>query len=68
MSITKCVEKILDAFPEEIKSTSNFTVADHIFCIREEREAMVLPEEYFIEFHHMLAHILCVLEGARRNI
>ena len=34
VSMIKYVKKILGTFPEEIKSTSNSSAADHLFQIR----------------------------------
>ena len=44
VSIIKYVKKNIDVFKEEIKSTSNYPESDHLFQIREECKATVLPE------------------------
>ena len=54
----KYVKKIIDAFPEEIKSTSNSPAAGHLFQVREESKTMVLPEEQAVSFHHTVAQLL----------
>ena len=58
VSMIKYVKKIIDAFPEEIKSTSNSPAAGHLFQVREESKTMVLPEEQAVEFHHTVAQLL----------
>ena len=43
VSMIKYSKKSIDTFPEEMKSTSNSPAAYHLFYIREESEAMILP-------------------------
>ena len=43
LSMIKYVNKVIDVFHEEIKSTFIYLESDNIFHIREKSEAVVLP-------------------------
>ena len=64
----KYVKKIIDAFSEEINSTSNLPALDHPFQIKEESEAMVISEEQAVEFHNTVAQLLFMSERDRKDI
>ena len=68
VSVIKHAKKIIEAFPEEIESTYKSPAANPLFQIREERKAMVLPEEQSVSFHNMVAHILFMSKRAKRYI
>ena len=57
MSMIKYVKKHMGALTEDINSNSNSIASDHLFQIREESKAVVLPEEQAVEFHHTVAQI-----------
>ena len=68
VSMIKYLKKIIEAFTEEINSTSKLPASDHLFQIREESEAMFLPEEKSAAFHHMVYQILFMSARAIRDI
>ena len=64
----KYAGKILRAFPEDPKSKSVTPAADHLFQIRDQDEAKLLPEEQVELFHHFVAQLLSLCSHARRDI
>ena len=64
----KYVQKILDGFPEEIRYSSKTPAAEHLFCVRDEKEAKVLPEEQAQAFHYSVAQLLFLCMRARPDI
>ena len=45
VSMVKYLQKVIEEFPEAIKSPSPFPAVDHLFDVREEANRKVLPEE-----------------------
>ena len=68
ISMIKYLYQILDEFIGKITKTSATPSADHLFKIRQKCDAAQLPEELAIIFHHTVAHLLFVLQRARRDI
>ena len=68
ISMTKYIEKILQDFPEEIKSTSSLPAADHLFQVREKLKAKTLLEKQAEQFHHSIAQLLFLSTRARKDI
>jgi hypothetical protein len=68
INMTEYIKTILDDFPEEITGTKTTPAADHLFQVREEREARYLPEEQATAFHHAVAQLLFLSARARRDI
>ena len=64
----KYLGKIIEGFPEEIKGTVATPAAEHLFQIRDESEAKLLPEEQAVAFHHTVAQLLFLSARARRDI
>ena len=58
VSMIKYAKEVLDDFPEVITSTSTSPAADHLFTVRDEGEAKLLPEEQAQQFHHSVAQLL----------
>ena len=52
------LRKVLDDFPEKITGASSTPAADHLFNIRDPKEACLLPESQAIVFHHTTAQLL----------
>ena len=51
------VEQIIKIFPEELcTSTVATPTTDHIFQVRNMKEAKLVQEEQAIQFHHTIAH------------
>ena len=64
----KYLDSIIDAFPELITGKSATPAADHLFSVREADEAIYLPEEKDISFHHTTAQLLFLSSQAMRDI
>ena len=58
VSIVKYQQKIIEEFPEVIKSTSPSPAGDHLFDVREEADRKVLPKEQARQFHRTVAQLL----------
>jgi hypothetical protein len=65
--ITYLKNVILD-FPELITEKAATPAADHLFTIRDEKEARPLEEERALAFHHTVAQLLFMSMRARRDI
>ena len=68
ISMIKFIKKILDTFPEEIKTTTATPAADHLFNIREEGDAKYLEEDKADAFHSVVAMLLFLCMRARRDV
>ena len=58
VSMVKYLQKVIEDFPEAIKSTSPSPAGDHLFDVREESDRKVLPEEQARQFHRTVAQLL----------
>ena len=61
----KCV---IAEFPEMITGKAAMPAANHLFTIRDKREARALKEERALIFHHTVAQLLFMLMRARCDI
>jgi hypothetical protein len=52
------LQKFLTEFPEKITGVSSTPAADHLFKIRDPNDALLLPEQQAIAFHHTTAQLL----------
>ena len=52
------IKKILNEFPEKITGVASSPAADHLFQIRDPKEARLLPESQAIAYHHATAQLL----------
>ena len=68
VSMIKYAKQCLNYFPEIITSTSSSPAADHLFTVREEGEAKLLPEEQAQQFHHSVAQLLFLCMRARPDL
>ena len=68
INMTEYIKTIIADFPEEIKTTKTTPAADHLFQVRNEEEACLLPEEQATAFHHAVAQLLFLSARARRDI
>ena len=64
----KYIHKILQGFPEVIKGGAATPAADHLFQVREDEEAKLLPKEQALSFHHTVAQLLFLSARDRRDI
>ena len=65
VSMIKYLQKIIEEFPEVIKSTSPSPADDHLFEVREEADCKVLPKEQARQFHRKVAQLLFICKRAR---
>ena len=52
------LQKVLNEFLEKITGVSSTPAADHLFKIRDPKEARLLPEQQALVFHHTAAQLL----------
>jgi hypothetical protein len=62
------LKNVITEFPEIISGKSPMPAADHLFQIREEKDAKPLEEERALAFHHTVAQLLFMATRARRDI
>ena len=68
IGMIKYLKKILEEFPEEIKSAAATPAAEHIFDVREYNLDKLLPEELTLAFHCTTAQLLFLSARARPDI
>ena len=68
VSMIKYLSNILDGFSKELGKPVSDPAADHLFQIRDEKEAKYLSEEKDRDFHHVVAQLLFLANRARRDI
>ena len=68
VSMIKYLQKIIDDFPEEIRTTRATLANDNLFKIREDGEEQLLPEEQAQAFHHTTAQLLFLAMSARPDV
>ena len=70
VSMIPYIDKILEDFPEEIKSGAPTPHSDYLFKIRDKSDPKyrALPEEQALAFHHAVAQLLYLSQRARRDI
>ena len=60
ISMVPYVQEIIKSFPEEIGSLYASTpAADHLFQVREEKYAKLVPEKQAVQFHHTVVIVIC---------
>jgi hypothetical protein len=62
------LKNVISEFPEMIKGKSATPAAEHLFTIREDKEARPLNEEQALAFHHTVAQLLFMATRVRRDI
>ena len=69
ISMIPYVKEIIRKFPEEVViSIATTPAAEHLFQVRNQQEAKLLPEGQAIQFHCNVMKILFVSTRARRDI
>jgi len=68
VSMIKYLRKIFVDFSEDITSTAATPAADHLFKVRAEELARLLPEEQAQQFHRTVAQLLFLSARARPDI
>jgi hypothetical protein len=62
------LKNVIADFPELIVGKAATPAADHLFVIRDEKEARPLEEERALAFHHTVAQLLFMSTRARQDI
>ena len=68
IGMIKYIKKVLEEFPEEIKSVAATPAAEHLFKVREDNSEKLLPEEQALSFHRTTAQLLFLSARARPDI
>ena len=68
VSVIKYLAALLEEFPELIGGGAATPHAEHLFRVREDGEAKLLPEEQVLAFHNTVAQLLFASARARRDI
>jgi hypothetical protein len=68
VSMIPYIDKVLEDFPEEITKSSPCPHNQNLFKIRDEEEAVFLPKEQAMQFHHSVAQLVILQKRARRDI
>jgi hypothetical protein len=67
VNMGRYIGTVLKDFPAAITSTSPSPAADHLFKVRDQSEARLLPESQAVAFHHTVAQLL-FMSKCRRDI
>ncbi len=67
-SMITYLKNVISEFPEVITGKLATPAADHLFTIRDEKEAKPLDEERVLAFHHTVAQLLFMATRMRRDI
>ena len=62
------LKNVISEFPEMITGKSATPAAEHLFTIREDKDARLLNEEQALAFHHMVPQLLFMATRVRRDI
>ncbi len=68
VSMITYLKSVIAGSPKEVRGKATSPVADHLFLVRDPREAKVLKEERVLAFHHTVAQLLFLCARARRDI
>ncbi len=68
VSMIPYLKNVIAEFPEVISGKLRTPAADHLFKIRDEKDATPLEEERALAFHHTVAQLLSMSTRARRDI
>jgi hypothetical protein len=65
VSMITYLKNVISEFPKIIMGKLATPAADHLFTIRDEKEAKPLDEEQALAFHHMVAQLLFMATRVR---
>ena len=65
VSIIKYLQKVIENFPEVIRSTAATPASEHLFQVGDEKNRKFLPDEQAQHFQHTVAQILFLCIRAR---
>ncbi len=67
-SMITYLKNVISKFPEMITGKLATPAVDHLFTIRDKKEAKPLDEEWALAFHHMVAQLLIMATRVRQDI
>ena len=62
------LQKVIEEWPEVLKSTKACPAGNHLFVIRDDKDREILPEEMASQFHRTTAQLLFLTMRARPDI
>ncbi len=65
VSMIEYLKNVIDDFPEKIVGRAATPAANHLFVIRDKKEARPLMEEQALAFHRTVAQLLFMVTRAR---
>jgi hypothetical protein len=68
MSMVNYLKSVIAEFPEMITGRAATPAANHLFTVRDEKEARAIEEERALVFHHTVAQLLFMSMRARLDI
>ena len=68
VSMIKYLKKVIEEFPEDIKSTRASPAGNHLFEVRADADRKLLPEEQAQQFHRTVAQLLFLCKRARPDV
>jgi hypothetical protein len=68
MLMVNYLKSVIAEFPEMITGKAATPAANHLFTVRDKKEARALKEERALVFHHRVAQLLFMSMRARHNI
>ena len=68
VSMIEYLQKVIDNFPEVIRSTAATPASENLFKVRDKKDRKLMPEEQAHHFHHTVYQILLLCMGARPYI
>jgi hypothetical protein len=68
ISMIKYLQNLMEDFPEVITGRASTPAADHLFSVRDKKEAITLEEEQALVSHHTVAQLLFMSTKARQDI
>jgi hypothetical protein len=68
VSMVEYLKNIIAELPEVIQGKAATPAMDHLFQIKDEKEAQPLPKEQALAFHHTVAQLLFMVMRARWDV
>jgi hypothetical protein len=68
VSMIAYIRNVIAEFPEIIQGKTATPAADHLFTVRDRKDAKPLEEERVLAFHHTVAQLLFMSTRTRRDI
>ena len=68
VSMIKYLQKIIQEFPEVLKTTTAFPATNNLFTIRKEEDRELISKEMAKQFHRTTAQLLFLCKRARPDV